>query len=153
MGKTLIALSDKKLEGKPIFDRRMVVEVAESFHFHYRNLRIVLSQADWEQFGRGCADAWYRWVQRGKPEAKHGQHIELCRKEVASSPISNELCAVNLNKNLYAENAGRIYAEGAELEDETYVHLKVRDVRLELTKKEFKELASAIKEASDVLQG
>jgi hypothetical protein len=151
MGQTIIALADKKLEGKPIFDKRMVVEVAESFHFHYRNLRIVLSQTDWEQFGKGLNDAWLRWLQRGKPEAKKGQHIELCRKDVATVPLDSDYCKVNLNKNLYAENEGRIYAEGAELEDDLYVHLKIRDLRIELTKKEFKVLAEAIKEAADAI--
>jgi hypothetical protein len=151
VGKTVVELASRKLEGQPVFPHRMVVEVAETFHFHYRNLRIALSQKDWEQFGKGMNDAWVRWVQRGKPEAKQGQHIELCRKEVATVPINNDYCKINLNKNLYAENEGKIYAEGAELDDELYVHLKVRDVRLELTKKEFKELASAIKEASDAI--
>jgi hypothetical protein len=151
MGQTLVSLADKKLEGQPIFDKRMVVEVAESFHFHYRNLRIVLSQADWESFGKGVADAWKRWLDRGKPEAKKGQHIELCRKEVASSPIDNDFCKVNLNKNLYAENEGRIFAEGAEFSDETYLHVKVRDIRLEFSKEEFKIFSDAICEARETL--
>lgn len=150
MGKTLIGLSSKKLEGKPVFDRRMVVEVAETFHFHYRNLRIVLSQKDWEEFGKGLSDAWTRWVQRGKPLCS-SKHIELCRKEVASKPIDNDLCRVNLNKNLYAEHEGQIFADGAELEDDTYIHLKIRDLRIELTKAEFKILAEAVKEANDAI--
>jgi hypothetical protein len=151
MGRTVVGLATRKLEGQPIFPKRMVVEVAETFHLHYRNLRIALSQKDWEEFGKGLNDAWVRWCQRGKPEAKQGQHIELCRKEVASLPITNDLCAVNLNKNLYAENDGRIYAEGAELDDELYIHLKVRDLRIELTKAEFKVLAEAMKDASDAI--
>lgn len=151
MGRTLIALADRKLEGEPVFPHRMVVEVAESFHFHYRNLRIVLSQTDWDSFGKGVRDAYKRWEERGKPEPKQGQHIELCRKEVATVPLDSDYCKVNLNKNLYAENKGRIFAEGAELEDETYVHLKIRDLRVELTKAEFKVLAEAVKEASDAL--
>lgn len=151
MGQTLVPLADKKLDGEPVFPKRMVVEVAESFHFHYRNLRIVLSQADWESFGRGVSDAWKRWCDRGKPEAKKGQHIELCRKEVATAPLDRDYCKVNLNKNLYAENEGLIFAEGAELEDEVYVHVKIRDLRIELRKDEFKVFAEAVKEASDAL--
>ena len=150
MGHTIVNLADRKLDGSPIFDKRLVVEVAETFHVHYRNLRIVLSQKDWEAFGKGMADAWKRWNDRGCPPAGSG-HIELCRKEVAESPIDNDLCKVNLNKNLYAVNEGRIFAEGAELMDDQYIHLKVRDLRLELTKKEFKELATAIKEADDAV--
>jgi hypothetical protein len=90
-------------------------------------------------------------LQRGKPEAKKGQHIELCRKEVATVPLDSDYCKVNLNKNLYAENEGRIFAEGAELEDELYIHVKVRDIRLEFRKDEFKVFAEVIKEAADAL--
>ena len=151
MGKTIVNLADGKLEGKAIFDNRMVVEVCETFHVHYRNLRIALSHKDWEQFGKGMNDAWTRWVQRGKPENKQGTHIELCRKEVASNPVDNEYCKVNLNKNLYEMHDGKIFAEGADLLDDTYIHLKIRDLRLELTKAEFKELARVIKEASDAI--
>lgn len=150
MGRTLINLADKKLEGKAIFNNRLVVEVAETFHVHYRNLRIVLSQVDWESFGKGMSDAWKRWEQRGKPSCGE-KHLELCRKEVAVSPIDNDLCRVNLNKNLYAENEGRIFAEGADLIDEQYIHMKVRDLRLEFTKAEFKTLAEVIKEAADAI--
>lgn len=153
MGKTLVGLSERKLEEKPIFDKRFVIEVAELFHVHYRNLRIVLSQADWEAFGRGCADAWQRWVQRGKPECAHGTHIELCRKDVASSPVSDELCAVNLNKNLYALHEGKIFAEGAGLEDQTYIHLKMRDLRIEMTEKEFLIFADVVRKAEAQLLG
>lgn len=151
MGKTLLALADKKISEKAVFDKRFVVEIAETVHVHYRNLRINLSLPDFISMARGMADSLKRWEERGKPEPKEGKHIELCRKEVATVPLNSDYCKVNLNKNLYAENEGRIYAEGAELDDELYVHLKVRDLRLELTKKDFKELASAVKEASDAI--
>lgn len=151
MGKTIIGLAEEKFEEKAIFNNRLVVEVCETFHVHYRNLRIVLSQKDWESFGKGMNDAWTRWVQRGRPSCSSANHIELCRKEVAVSPIDNDSCKVNLNKNLYEQNEGKIFAEGADLLDDVYIHLKIRDLRLELTKAEFKVLAKAIKEADDAI--
>lgn len=151
MGRTIVNLSDKKLDGKAIFNNRMVVEVAETIHFHYRNIRIALSERDWKEFGKGVSDAWTRWTQRGCPHPTNGKHIELCRKEVANEPIDNDFCKVNLNKNLYALNEGKIFADGADLLDDTYIHLKIRDLRIELTKSEFKVLADAIKEASDAV--
>jgi len=150
LGHTLVNLADKKFPEHAIFNNRLVVEVAETVHFHYRNLRIALSEKDWKEFGKGMADAWKRWNERGCPPVGSG-HIELCRKEVAKNPIDKDFCKVNLNKNLYALNEGRIFSEGAELEDEQYIHVKCRDIRLELTKDEFKIFAEAIKEASDVL--
>ena len=150
MGHTILNLADKKFPEQAIFNNRLVVEIAETVHFHYRNLRIALSEKDWREFGKGMADAWKRWNERGCPPTGSG-HIELCRKDVATMPVDKDFCKVNLNKNLYALNEGRIFADGAELDDEQYVHLKIRDIRLELTKAEFKILAEAIKEASDVL--
>jgi hypothetical protein len=101
VGKTLLALADKKLSEKAIFDKRFVVEIAETVHVHYRNLRINLSLADFVSMARGMADALKRWEDRGKPEPKEGTHIELCRKEVATVPLNSDYCKVNLNKNLY----------------------------------------------------
>lgn len=151
MGKTLLALADKKLSEKAIFDKRFVVEIAETVHVHYRNLRINMSLTDWVSMARGMSDALKRWADRGKPEPKEGQHIELCRKEVATVPLNSDYCKVNLNKNLYAENEGRIYADGAELDDAQYIHVKWRDLRIECTKEEFKIMAEAFKEASDAI--
>jgi len=151
MGHTLLPLADKKIGEKAIFNNRFVVEIAETVHVHYRNLRINMSLVDWESMARGMSDSLRRWMERGKPEPKEGQHIELCRKEVASVPLNSDYCKVNLNKNLYAENEGRIYADGAELDEAQYIHLKLRDLRLELTKEEFKVLAEAVREASDAL--
>ncbi len=150
MGHTIVNLADKKFPEHAIFNNRLVVEIAETVHFHYRNLRIALSEKDWREFGKGMADAWKRWNERGCPPTGSG-HIELCRKDIATVPIDRDYCKVNLNRNLYAVNEGRIFAEGAELDDEQYVHLKIRDIRLELTKAEFKILAEAIRDASDVI--
>lgn len=150
MGHTIVNLADRKFPEHAIFNNRLVVEVAETVHFHYRNLRIVLSEQDWREFGKGMSDAWKRWNDRGCPPTG-GSHLELCRKEVATNPIDKDFCKINLNKNLYAMHEGRIFAEGAELEDEQYIHMKIRDIRLELTKQEFKLLAEAVKEAADVI--
>ena len=151
MGQTLLPLADKKIGEKTIFNNRFVVEIAETVHVHYRNLRINMSLTDWVSMARGMADSLKRWQDRGKPEPKEGTHLELCRKDVATVPLNSDYCKVNLNKNLYAENEGRIYSDGAELDDAQYIHLKIRDLRLELTKDDFKILADAVKEASDVV--
>ena len=52
MGQVARHLSKQLLNIKPIFNSRMVVEVCESVHLHYRNLRINLSLSDLEQFSK-----------------------------------------------------------------------------------------------------
>ena len=151
MGHTILPLADRKLGEKAIFNNRFVVEIAETVHVHYRNLRINMSLRDWFEMASGMADSLKRWRDRGSQEPKEGTHIELCRKEVARSPLNSDFCKVNLNKNLYLQNEGKIYAEGAEFDKERYIHVKIRDLRLEFSEEEFKILAEAVKEASDVL--
>jgi len=151
MGQTLQKLSKKELTEKAIFNNRFVIEICEKVHFHYRNLRLILSKEDWIELAKGCKDSLERWTKLGSPEPKEGVHIELCRKEVAKQPLFDNEIAINLNKNLYEVNEGKIYSEGAGLDGKTYVHLKIRDQRLELKPSEFMQLADAIIEAKEQL--
>lgn len=151
MGQTIEALASRKVSGEPVFANRFVVEVCEKMHVHYRNLRLLLSLPDFLEVAKGMRDALSRWEAMGKPEPSQGTHIELCRKQVAQFPLSNDSLNVNLNKNLYAENEGKIFAEGAGLTDPRYIHLKIRDIRLELTLEEFRELVETVREAKESL--
>jgi hypothetical protein len=119
------------------------------FHIHYRNLRISLSTVDFIEFTNGCIQAFERWNARGCPENPK-VHIELCRKQIAKSCL-NDGFKVNLNENLYNANQGRIFAEGSDFAEEKYIHLKMRDMRLEMSLEEFKEFADVVKEASERL--
>lgn len=150
MGQTLKNLSSKELTSKTIFDNRFVIEIAEKVHIHYRNLRLNLSMQDWISLCQGCIDAFNRWKKLDCPENKQGIHIELCRKKIATE-AHNDGIKVNLNNNLYNHNKEKIFSEGAEFTDEKYIHLKVRDIRLEMPILEFKLLAQAIKEADEQL--
>lgn len=147
MGHTIEALKEVKLSGDQIFPKRFVVEICEAVHVHYKNLRLLLSLEDWKELARGCADSLRRWEERRSPEPSVGTHIELCRKTVGSNNLGGDSVKINLNKNLYAVNDGKIFAEGAALEGDEYVHLKLWDLRLELTKDQYRTLRSAIVEA------
>lgn len=151
MGQTLLNLSKNKVEPKTIFNNRFVVEICEQVHVHYRNLRILMSLTDWVEFAKGNADALKRWESRGCPVPAEGTHIELCRKEVAKSSPANDEITINLNRNLYKVNEGRIFSEGADLEGKDYIHLKIRDLRIEMTKEEFLALSDACIEAKEKL--
>ena len=151
MGKTARKLYYLDLPDKTIFNNRFVIEICERVHIHYRNLRLNLNLPDFVQVAEGFSQALKRWNKRDSPQPEEGKHIELCRKRVAMDSI-NEGMQINLNHNLYLHNRGRIYAEGAEFDEDKYIHLKIRDIRLELSLKEFRELAYGIKEAEKRLQ-
>jgi len=151
LGQTIDKLASRQISGNPIFSNRFVVEICEKVHVHYRNLRILMSKSDFVEMALGMRDALSRWEKQGRPEPKEGVHIELCRKDVASDPQGNDSIDINHNKNLYVVNDGKIFAEGAEFCDQTYIHLKIRDLRIELSLGEFNELAEAIALAKDGL--
>jgi hypothetical protein len=96
------------------------------------------------QIAKGCSDSLSRWITRGSPHTGN-THIELCRKEIVSD--KNEMMCVNLNQNLYKKYEGKIYSKGNEFDENTYVHLKYRDLRIEMSEKEFAEFADMIGEA------
>lgn len=149
MGQTFKALAARKLPGIPVFPNRFVIEICEAVHVHYKNLRIMLSLNDFECMANAFTQALDRWKKRGSP-AVGEKHIELTRKEMTES--TEDSVKVNLNHNLYKRNDGKIFAEGAKVEDDLYIHFKVRDLRLELTKEEFKQLAEAVSDASEALK-
>ena len=146
MGLTIDNLSKKPLENKAIFNNRFVIEICERVHVHYRNLRITQTLDDFIEMANGFNNALERWKKRGCPGTGNGVHIELCRKKVAIVDEHKDI-QVNLNKNLYKQNEGEIFAEGADFADEQYIHLKIRDMRIELSIEEFKSLTESMIEA------
>lgn len=151
MGRTLETLGEKLSTNRVIFHHRFVVECCEAFHVHYRNLRIILSERDFVSMAEGMQSALKRWRDRGSPETGKDTHIELCRKEVALRPVDDNKFKVNLNDNLYLKNEGKIFAEGAGLEEDKYIHVKIRDLRLEMTIGEFSDFSEVICKAREKL--
>lgn len=153
MGRTIEKLSERNIGKKCIFNNRFVIELCEKAHIHYRNIRIVQSLDDFINTAESFVSALDRWKKRGCPGTGVNQHIELCRKKIAIFDESDTV-QINLNENLYKKNEGGIFAEGAEFnEEEKYIHLKIRDTRIELSIEEFKEISKAFKEAEDKLSG
>lgn len=149
MGQTIRELHQSKLPGKAIFPKRFVIEVCEKFHVHIRNLRLLLDSTDFLNVAEGFRDALERWKKRGSPQPTGKNHIELCRKTV----IDDELdFRINLNKNLYNSHKDMVFSDGAEFSEETYIHLKIGDVRVELTLDQFKEVSNGITRAAKSLR-
>lgn len=150
MGQTVEKLAERNIGKKSIFNNRFVVEICEKVHTHYRNIRIVQTLDDFINMAEGFSASLERWKKRGCP-GTGSRHIELCRKQVAIADESDTI-QVNLNENLYKKNEGGIFAEGSEfLEEEKYIHVKIRDVRIEMSISEFLLVAETFKEAQERL--
>lgn len=151
MGQTIHNLASKPVANKTIFNNRFVIEICEAVHIHYRNLRILMSLDDWKSFVKGCSDSMLRWKSMGEPIPGSNQHIELCRKNIAKDENTDSFIKINLNKNLYLEHDGMIFSEGSEFEEDKYIHLKIRDLRIEMSVDEFNKLADCVLEAKERL--
>lgn len=152
MGQIVRSLVSQQTNPRTIFNHRFVVEICEKVHVHYRNLRILMSLHDWLEMARGMRDSLTRWESQGSPEPHDGTHIELCRKDVAKHPVDDGHIRVSLNNNLYNKNGDKIYSLGAGFEEPQYIHLKIRDLRLEMSIDEFKELSKVVAEANSKLE-
>lgn len=150
MGRTIETLAERNIGKRAIFNNRFVTELCESAHIHYRNLRLIMTLDEFITMAEGFTQSLDRWKKRGCPGTGQGQHIELCRKKVAVTDESDTV-KINLNENLYNKNEGGIFAEGAEFTDASYIHLKIRNTRLELSLDEFNQIAEAFKEAQEKL--
>lgn len=147
MGQTIECLAIRPLHTKAIFNNRFVIEICERVHVHYRNFRITQPLDEFITMADGFSKSLERWKKRGCPGTGKGVHIELCRLNVAVVDENKDI-QINLNKNLYKENEGAIFAEGSNFtEDDRYIHLKIRDTRIELSVAEFKLLIEAGVEA------
>lgn len=149
MGRTIQQLAKRDIGQKSIFNNRFVIEICEKVHTHYRNLRIVQNLDDFINMAEAFSDALNRWKKRGCP-GTGSRHIELCRKKIAVGEMSDTV-EVNLNENLYNENEGQIFSEGADFKESQYIHVKIRDLRLELSLAEFEVIADTFQEAKEKL--
>jgi len=150
MGRTLVSLAKANLSNKWIFKNRFVVEMCEKVHVHYRNLRLIQNMKDFISMAKGIEDSLNRWKKRGCPTPRKEKHIELCRKKIINESDMNTL-EINLNQNLYNVHKDQVFSEGADFDEEKYIHLKIRDVRIELSIDDFKVVADAVGQAKEKL--
>ena len=69
MGKVILPLSEGELSEKTIFDRRFVIECCETFHLHWRNLRLELSADNWIQL----VEAFETGIANGAPTGRRAR--------------------------------------------------------------------------------
>jgi len=126
------------------------VEIAENYHIHYRNYRLVMNKKEFMYFMAGMKQALQKWQELGSPDANPNQPVDtpptyllnLGIEPIRSEPAKNEewrKIMVELQK----------YAEWAQRDD--FMHLHYKDLRIDLTINEFLEFASIIADAKNHL--
>jgi len=147
MGKILTTLARSNVPRRSIFGERFVVECCETFHVHFKNLRLDLSPDDWRRLLAGIEEAGRTWREAGEPE-QH-PHLELGRAKLPEANTSDEL-SIELCENLY-----RSWPTGWDSSfhhDDSFVHLHWRDLRVEMSNAEFLHVAEQVGEAATTLR-
>jgi hypothetical protein len=127
MGFTRLLLSRKGLSPCVFYTRSARIDLAETFHIHWRNLRLELDASGFRLLVRGLLVSYLKWTFRGRPRSRPpDRFMELIKARLPS--LKGEL---------------RI-----ELQQQTdYVHFHYRDLRIELTYAEFLQMAGAFRMA------
>ena len=143
MGFTRKILASKKVSATPTFYSKILrFDVSESFHLHYRNLRIEFSFREWLVFGKSMFKAWIKWKVLGSPRLRpEGKTLHLAIKKNLPDKIGD------------VDKASRGSELSVELQEATdYIHIHYRGTRLELSIDEFMEYSSTISDAAKELR-
>jgi hypothetical protein len=148
VGKVIDALAHGPMPEQTIFDKRMVVECCETFHLHWRNLRLELSPENWVDFLATMERAAAAWQANGAPRSH--VHLELARHWIQHPPVNTGELDVELCDNLY-KVAPPPFGDGALLDDDDFVHFHIHDLRVEMSVAEFVQFAGILAAARDRL--
>jgi len=140
MGHTRKILSSQKIPTIPIFSSsKLVIELAENFHLHYRNYRLEMDHVEFELMARAFIKAYAHWCLRGCPESvtyeKRGdRNIFLATSQLPAMPSF-----ANLETNI-----GSTRVELQEWMD--YFHVHYKDFRLEFNREEYEAFSEVVSE-------
>jgi hypothetical protein len=128
------------------------IERCENFHIHWRNLRLVLDEEEWELFCTSLWSAYQKWCSQGKPSpVEQPDKEDPSKKDTKIKPnylysgkvkpkhgeLPTELAIEKQIDQHYAKNM---------------VHFHYKSLRMDLSVDEFLIIAEQIAEAADVMK-
>ncbi len=120
------------------------LDLSENFHFHWRNVRFVMDDEEFDQFCTLVGTAKHRWEKMGKPttheNAHKGEQYTMATAKIKDHPGSN---------NPFIADEG-IRLELSQWADCIHVHWKW--MRFELDYQEFLDFADSMTEAGEKLR-
>jgi len=129
------------------------IERCENFHVHFRNIRQVFSENEWEAYCKGIARAYEKWLSEGKPSPiRQPDEEDPSKKDTKIPP--NYLFQSKINP-IHDELADELAIE--KQVDQPYakdmIHVHYKSLRLDLSVREFLELAEEVDIALQELTG
>lgn len=142
MGYTRKLLSSKNVPNTPVFyTQSFRLDLAESFHFHYRNFRVEMAPSEWVYVCKGFFTTWLTWWLLGKPTVRpEDRHLKFANTEDLSPEIGDGYKSVRGDEL------------AIELQNQAdYIHLHYRGSRIEFSLAEFRTFADAVQNANNEL--
>jgi GT2 family glycosyltransferase/ADP-heptose:LPS heptosyltransferase/tetratricopeptide (TPR) repeat protein len=143
MGKIIRLLAASKLSQKTIFNSRFVVECCENFHLHWRNLRLELTPPNFSAVAQTVETGNRVWQAQGSPPSH--PHLELSRTVIQEPICQPTDLKIELCENLYKNH--ETSKDSHFLDEDLFVHLHYRDLRVEMSNEEFHRFARTVTEA------
>jgi len=113
--------------------------IRDSFHIHWRNLRLQFSKKEWCDFIAAMMSAWDAWKLLGGPEPHPDRSLPIYLPKVL--PVNPE----------HDINGDNFRIEDDDLNGEA-IHVHYRSMRLEYSYKEFLVIADGFTEAAKKLR-
>jgi len=115
------------------------IERCENFHIHFRNIRQVFSEDEWEIYCKGVGVAYHKWVSQGKPspivEQEDGDPFKKNTKIPPNYLFQGKVNPVHdeLSEELAVEKQiDQPYAKNM-------IHVHYKSLRMDLSVREFLE--------------
>ena len=146
MGHCKAVLSSKTVQAVPTFlSNQAVIELAENFHFHYRNYRLEMDYSEFESMSLSFIEAYTKWNLGGRKKSVRYKYAGDKNIVLSKFSVNSHPCLEN-----YEASVNNIRAEINQNADHIHIHYK--DFRFELSLCEFDEFASILEKAKSKLK-
>jgi len=140
MGNTIKILAEKKLkEVSDVYSDMHTIERCEDFHIHHRNLRMIFTKEEFDRFCKAVLHAWIKWERQGKPAPEPGKSLPDYLFTSTINPIHGRR-----PKDFAIEIQGDL-----PYMPKNMIHLHYKSLRLDVSHKEFLELADLFIKAKE----
>ena len=138
MGNTEKMLFDGKVnQVSDVYADMHTVERCEDFHIHWRNLRLIFDKPEFELFCQAIRIAHGNWKKLGCPDPEPGKSLPEYLYNLGVDPIHGRR-----STDLKIEAQGELPHMPKNM-----IHLHYKSIRLDVSHKEFVELAEAFASA------
>lgn len=142
MGFTRKILAAKEVSPSPVYyTSSFRIDLAESFHMHYRNVRLEFTTEEFRTVAGGFLMAYLEWLTMGKP-SYISPNAFLKFFDSKLHPVIGEGCETVRGNEL-----------SVELQQHTdYIHLHYRGLKIEFSIDEYLEFAEVVCQAKDEIE-